>query len=383
MKRRDFLYSTAVASGTLVAPLARSETRPCPPETVSVTGGSRLSEGCGSTAQSDWAARTQGSGVRWFHNFTDPVAEVEKYRANDGDPSTLVHIPDGGPAGFGGAIRLNRPPGQSASGYQVWMRPFDDSGLTSWRQLNSGTWTKGMYGPPENRTAFPSYGWSGVDEYYLQFRFRYNGGWASNATAWNKILYLTSTPGAQTRSNFIYDIYKTGVLGGYTNTGGQYPGTLYAGLQDPQFGAAGPGTIYHNQPPWNTTCYYRGDGSHYSAPACFALTPDTWYTLYFRVKLGKQASDGPADAPWKTTSNGIVEIAFAPPGARTYTYIFRKTDWQWLYAYPGDTPSPLSAGHNRMILTTYPQNWLKNGTPWYTEVAQVVFSHAPIPCPAV
>ena len=84
MKRRQFLISAGL-TGALLPLVARAQSKPCPPETLSVGGGSSTRSVCDQgDAEADWVARSTGPGVVWAHDFRD-VDEVAKWRATSTD----------------------------------------------------------------------------------------------------------------------------------------------------------------------------------------------------------------------------------------------------------------------------------------------------------
>ena len=132
MKRRDFLITSAgVTAGTVLSPLALGQTKPCPPSTLSVEGGTSATTGCTPPGdlEADWQLRSgQDSsnpqpGVVWFHDFRSD-AEVNAFRWSAGvgggnDPnaqgnlaSNLRRITTDGMAS-GACLEILRGPGSS------------------------------------------------------------------------------------------------------------------------------------------------------------------------------------------------------------------------------------------------------------------------------
>lgn len=85
MKRRDFLLNTAGLTGVLMPVVGRGQSKPCPPGTVSVGGGTSLTSSCNpGNAVSDWKSRSTAPGVVWAHDFSDPEeARAWRYSSQD------------------------------------------------------------------------------------------------------------------------------------------------------------------------------------------------------------------------------------------------------------------------------------------------------------
>jgi len=82
MKRREFLQRSAGLAGALVPGLAMAQTRPCPPPSVAVTGGTTASSSCSPLdADADWKARSAGA---LMATRFDTLEEVTRYRLLDG-----------------------------------------------------------------------------------------------------------------------------------------------------------------------------------------------------------------------------------------------------------------------------------------------------------
>jgi hypothetical protein len=70
MKRRDFLAGTAGLTGLIVPVVGRAVTRPCPPGSLGVAGGSSATTSCSlANAEADWLTRSTGPGVVFAHDF--------------------------------------------------------------------------------------------------------------------------------------------------------------------------------------------------------------------------------------------------------------------------------------------------------------------------
>src|SRR4249920_2162082 len=76
MKRRDFLKATASVTGAVLPAVSFGQSKPCPPPSLQVQGGTSASTSCvvPSGRVADWEARSGGQGVLWAHRFDKPSA---------------------------------------------------------------------------------------------------------------------------------------------------------------------------------------------------------------------------------------------------------------------------------------------------------------------
>jgi len=84
MKRRDFLKSSVSLTGSLVPAFALA--RPCPPTSLSVSGGQSVRTSCVAPGdlEADWSARSSGPGVIWAHDFR-----------SDAEVNNFIKVPNG------------------------------------------------------------------------------------------------------------------------------------------------------------------------------------------------------------------------------------------------------------------------------------------------
>jgi hypothetical protein len=79
MKRRDFLAGTAGLTGLIVPVVGRAVTRPCPPGSLGIAGGSSVTTSCSlADAEPDWLTRSTGPGVVFAHDFR-AESEIESF----------------------------------------------------------------------------------------------------------------------------------------------------------------------------------------------------------------------------------------------------------------------------------------------------------------
>ena len=79
MKRRDFLAGTAGLTGLIVPVVGRAVTRPCPPGSLGISGGSSVTTSCSlADAEPDWLTRSTGPGVVFAHDFR-AESEIESF----------------------------------------------------------------------------------------------------------------------------------------------------------------------------------------------------------------------------------------------------------------------------------------------------------------
>jgi len=90
MKRREFLTGTVGLAGAAFPFLGYGETRPCPPPSLGVSGGTSADGSCISvSADADWAARSSGAGVVWAHDFVSD-SEMSQFLMSP-NPIPLTH----------------------------------------------------------------------------------------------------------------------------------------------------------------------------------------------------------------------------------------------------------------------------------------------------
>ena len=77
MKRRDFLRASASLTGAALPVVAWGQTKPCPPPSLSVQGGSAASTTCvqPTGGLADWQSRAAAPGVIWAHRFDNTNAQ--------------------------------------------------------------------------------------------------------------------------------------------------------------------------------------------------------------------------------------------------------------------------------------------------------------------
>jgi len=255
-----------------MTPLARIvHAQPCPPPSVSATGGTSASTACSAVdPEADWLARSRGAGVVWAHDFRSD-AEVTNFRWSSGvgggnDPNgvgSTAHlcrrITTDGVSG-GGCLEVVRQAGTSETG-SVWWRPFspmvgtgngrgiDDPGagiLTpqSYAATQGGSQIAHWGLPRSPRRGIycnPQYGRQGIDpgvdghDFYVQMRIKVDPRRKNSpAVVGGKLLYLTHTWQSYTDQEIITYSYGGGNGGG--NPFRMYRGAHYLALEQAENG---------------------------------------------------------------------------------------------------------------------------------------------------
>lgn len=340
----------------------------------------RLEDIDSTTAAADWAARTSGPGVVWFHNF-DSAAEVNAFRWSGGyaggnDPlavapgaSNVAWVSSGGADG-GGYMQLTRPAGNGSNiDTRYWHRPFnpltgasngrgqDDPGANGTIAPQTFIATNGgsqlyNWGVPSN----PKSGWYGHasdqnnfydgTDFYVQIRVMAD---PRRTTPGNiqvgKFTSFTTTVNSYTNQELVtYAGYWSGAASiGMPNIHNVYQGYNYTPLADVSTGTRNP-----ISPQWS----YSGG----------------WDTLLYHVTPGR---DGVNETRY--------EVWAAHAGETSYTKI-----WDATYAahYDGGANSSGAVarpGWNAMLCWIY-----HNGatmSEFWQRFDQIIFSKAFIACP--
>lgn len=393
MKRRDFLAASAAVASSALPFLARAQSRPCPPPSISVEGGQSASTACSSVdAEADWLSRTRGPGVVWFHDFrTDD--EVNNFRWTPGyksgnDPravgSTLAplvrRITSDGITG-GGCLEIVRPVGDRDG--SCWWRPFSPivGGTTSGNGRGAGQDDPGAGGTLAAQPYSPTdgggqiagwgrrgfYGTSGSgpfdgDEYYLQVRVkmdpaRITGGNESSTVG--KLFYFTRTDRSATDQEIV-------VYSGAPFAGQNYF-RMYRSVSPPLDGDAPGVSVHGNQP--GTEYGTVGDGvcrvdnSGGRLTNCWHWPSGQWATVLWRIRNGTSGGN-----------NTLVEVWVAGPGQTQYVKIWNQPGVD----LPFDANHP--NGQNALICSIY-QNARNMPRQFYHRYDQIIFSKQFIPCP--
>jgi hypothetical protein len=373
MKRREFLVSSA--AGLVVPALARAQTTPCPPPTLSVDGGATVNTTCSSSTsvEADWIARSTGPGVVWFHDFRS-AAEVNAFRwsggysggndplAKDDTGPRVRHITTDGVTP-GGCLEIFRPGGSGAEGTH-WIRPFapltaPGNGKTANDPAANGTVTVRSWNPTDggSQTSNFKYGWYGHpsvqdanfdgNEFWLQMRVkrdprRVTGGNESFLVGKHLYLSIVETGTGAPRQELV--VYSNGGGGTGVNRFRIYGGWAYFTALD-----EAPNTDGTVQPGGVSPIWTWNSGS--------------WDTVMYHLIMGR---------------TGIAETRIEVYGAHAGEKSFTKF-WDQTFAYQafevrdGLQALQLSNYNNGSVL---PQDY-------YERWDQIIFSKQPIPCPQV
>jgi hypothetical protein len=397
MKRRDFLTGSAGLAGALLPMVGRTQSKPCPPPSLGVSGGTSATTGCAvGGAAADWIARSTGAGVVWHHNF-DSKAEVDAFRWTGGysggnDPLAVGNanaqyvqwVASGGADG-GGYMQLTR--NSAAMDNNYWWRPFSPlTGASNGRGVDdpaaSGTLTLGTYiatnggsqglswGNPSN----PKPGWYGHatdqnsfydgSDYYVQIR-------------------VMADPRRTTPGNI-----QVGKFTSFTNTNESYTNQElvtyggYWGQNTPSVGSANYHNVYqgYNYLPLSDVATTRSgtriqlgstrgvcDPYNQINSGCWAYSGG-WDTFLYHVTPGREG-----------VSETRYEVWAAHAGETSYTKI-----WDVIYPARYSTGTTSTGGVNRpgwnaMLCWIY-HNGASMSAFWQ-KFDQIIFSKNTIPCP--
>ena len=393
MKRRDFLITSAgVTAGTVLSPLALGQTKPCPPSTLSVEGGTSATTACTPPGdlEADWQLRSgQDSsnpqpGVVWFHDFRSD-AEVNAFRWSAGvgggnDPnaqgnlaSNLRRITTDGMAS-GACLEILRGPGSSEP--SVWWRPFspmtspgngkskNDPGAAgsiparTWNATQGGNalteWNQGWYGHPSYANADPTH-FEGTD-FYLQVVCkmdprRITGGNEANRVG--KFIWFSTAEGASSLSNGEHVIWSYGHSG---NQGDHNYLRVYS------LGVTGIGAFDPLDDEDPSSRIQPGSSS-----AADWYYSGGWDTLLFHLRLGQLGVTSGSNAT-------LLEIWAAHQGETTYTKVWNQEYGSGAFEKRNGLQALLLAAYNNGA--NFPQQF-------YHRYAQVIFSKQFIPFPQV
>ena len=335
--RRLFLRCSAAAS-VFVVSRALAQSRPCPPTLTGTEAAACRSD----DAESDWLARSTGSGVQWAHDFrTDEEVKFWIWVNGVGDdPSRstsagrqVIRDTTDGITG-GGCLKILRIGDGEPGNWWRPMSPMQESGRgepdIGWsdgmptidppRQgwaTRISDWDHGNYGPKSTGT------WDG-NEFWLQMRMKLDPRRRDADVHGGKIMYLTRTERSLTSQELV--------------------------------------TYYKNSRKFSI---YRGGSPE--VPSDLANVDhvwDEWATYLYHVVPGD------AGAP-----NTTIEVWRALDGETSYTKIFETFD------EPVDYDDAYSKAWNAVLVSAYhngidmPEFWQKYD--------QIIFSREFIPCPQV
>jgi hypothetical protein len=415
MKRRDFLIQTAGFAGVSSLPLiGYGATKPCPPPSLNVNGGPKVTTSCTApTGTADWATRSTGPGVVWAHNF-EAEAEVRNFLwqnniGNAPDPGqsdgTAVWDRNDGFAG-GGSLSLNVPTGGLSN--PAWIRPYSalvagDNGRSVADPAAGGALTRrkwnhsygydqpwnfrtGFYGHQDYHTQYATWQgqsdvWDGTD-FYIQFRVkfsasRWQGGiWNGNEGSGNppgKLVFIDTTPVTSYQEVVIRSPAKwswdrsTGAFDMYTSHG-SYDQSF---IGNPQGVGGGTAAMQPNGP--GAQCYL----GHTGAMDCWEWPADEWVTVLFHMIPGHNIDPLPATMAEMTNRDTGIEVWVARAGASSYTKIWDKKDYAWYF----DSNNTCPPAFNAFKASAYMNN-VKSVVGWSQKYTQIIFSKQFIPCPA-
>jgi hypothetical protein len=403
MKRREFLVTSAF-TGIALPTIGFSQTKPCPPPSLNVAGGTSSTTACvKGSAESDWVARSTAPGVVWAHDFRN-AAEVNNFRLVGGigtDPvgstSTVKHVSSDGITG--GCVEVAVPAGGTSVG--GWCRPFSPiTGASNGRGVNDpgaggsitpltwnpnnrnalGEWGAGYYAHKDywnHPTRGPSKGFSfdGTD-FYIQARIKMPASRFQSGQPDGKLMMILITgDGPQVgtgqprtpNQEIVVKSNPSKLYQMYTNFGNRANSYL-TGIQ----GASG-GGAYQPGGAYNSTCVIGNT----TTSTCWSWPADEYVTVLIHVIPGHDGGggDSPTVAGNPNNDTGI-EVWVARKGATAYTKIWDKKDY--VFSFGENDPWPL--GFNCIAFNAY-MNDVKSTQAFYHRCAQMIFSKQFIACP--
>ena len=381
-----------MGAGLALPSLLNAQTKPCPPPTLGVAGGSSVNTPCvASNAAGDWTTRSTGPGVVWAQRFTQ-LSDVQRFiiAADQTKAKSFVNfVANDGVLGDG-CLSIDSPAGQGQ--YGSWGRPMraitgdvNKAGLPVYAtNIDSGTTATsvfsnmkgGFFGNAEYKSASPS-DFVGTD-YYLQFRVKFHPNrFNSNEPTGKMLMFVTgySTPMQelvlQTRTDYGGRWYTM-----YTNTSTGFN----SALNNPQSASGTNGSSLEPGGAYSSTCTQgiAPDGTN----KCFLWPTNEWVTVLIHVIPGHQRALADMSNSSNKKDTGL-EVWIARAGAKTYTKIWEKFDYVWEFgvSYLDGTPQPFGWNWINFTAFTGGAAAVPSVSGYYHRHDQLVFSTQFIPCP--
>ncbi|MGE0436448.1 MAG: hypothetical protein AB7G76_03595 [Steroidobacteraceae bacterium] len=425
-------------AGAILPGLAWSQSAPCPPPTMGISGGSTANTACNaSSAAADWAARSTGAGVVWATDFSESPGAIEKFilRSN-GTPASWTSLDTS--EGIQGRGAMRQYCGAGARNGHKWPRPFSPFPADSKFSLSADPgFTKGI-GGNTGGVQWPYSGERPDATDYLKWRYGLYG----HSAYWNTTReYSQTTPwewvqksGGATRdfyiqvrtkitaslfniNNLIANNHRgkhvyidlcgggAGELVSFSpaeHTSGNYVShrarfyTYFNGFDLEEMIQQQPAPLVQRGGAWDASC--RSDNR--ASGQCWDMPENEWFTLLFHVIPGRHnASMGaPQYNPWlgyatATARDTGVEVWGHKRGDSGYSLIHRRVETSpganngYAWYYNATTESNYNStkgpcGFNEFEINAYmgsrndpsEMEW----TRWFD---QIIFSHEFIPAP--
>lgn len=387
MRRREFLMNSVAGA---LGPAFAWAAQPCPPPSVSVSGGNSATSSCGPTsggAEADWISRSTGPGVKWAHDFRDPSEFSRFAYFLPGQSQAMLQHSTADGIGSGACVEFNVPAGAHCN--HSWLRPFSafpgDIGYAGGPSYGSSSdwykWRQGFYGHRDYHASSPG-AFVGTD-FYLQMRLKFSRSYFSSKNPPGKLFYIDIAGGGN-QEIIVQGPIGPGLYAMYTNFGRAHSNPLGQPQGDrTAYSTVYPTTIMQPGAAYNDTCRYET----HNAANCWTYPVEEWVTILIHVipghHSGTNGSINTADlygSPGANKDTGI-EVWGARQGQTTYTKIWDKRDYVWNYgatsAIYGD-----QFGFNMLVYSAY-KNGVVAGDAWWCRLGQVIFATQPIPCPVV
>lgn len=268
MKRRDFLIHAGM-TGVIVPAIARAAV-PCPPPTVSVSGGTSASTACpsGGSSQSDWTARSTAAGVIAAYGFDTAAQVTAGYLPGNNGTRGFYDTTTSTMAG-GGALRFDLLAGET------------------------GANIAGSYTAANAPWMFLGHSFGQNSTFYVQYRYRLTPSMIANLASWNSY-FKTSIFHQGNASCAAMELTMTDVNGAgpivYTDCGAF---SMYTDVTDP---LSTQNTPLLTDSGWDlTTGPKYTDEPHAIVnqyPAYFQWPTNEWLTVYYKIHVGTLTSGG-------------------------------------------------------------------------------------------
>lgn len=390
MKRRQFLVQSAGVVGAALPGLTLGQARPCPPPSISASGGNSVTTACApASGEADWSARSSGPGVVWAHRFRD-AASVDKFIVASDMAEAKRYIyrtADDGVLGDG-CLTIDTPAGQAQAG--SWGRPMQPisgdinrPGLPTgpaFSQVTSAfvNWRGGFFGHSSYHTRWPGQ-FLGTD-YYLQYRVKFHPNrFNANEPSGKMLMLVTnySTPSQEIVVQALTD-YGGGYYRMYTNFGNSFNGFLSGPQGAPMGASIQPGGAFASSCVIGEAKLGKGYNN------CWVWPTNEWVTVLMHVIPGRQCVTQSLNDPANPRDTGI-EVWVARAGQTSYTKIWDKRDYVWFYDnnYLGGEQMPF--GWNWLNFTAFTGGSVAvpSTSGYYHRHDQIIFSTEFIPCPLV
>lgn len=335
-------------------------------------------------AEEDWNQRSTAPGVVWAQRFTTPESVNKFIVATDQELAKkyVKFEPSDGVLGDG-CLAIDTPAGEVQSG--SWGRPMqpipgdiNSPGLPVGPDFEQVTpafvnWHGGHFAHQDYHSEWPDQ-CIGTD-FYFQYRVKFSVGRFDEVEPGGKMLMIVT--GYHTPSQEIVTTAKTSYGGGwfnmYTSVGSNFNSFLDSSQQQNQGASMQPGG------PFDDTCVV---GQNALDDNCWVFHEGEWATILIHVIPGHDHVNGDINDPANPHDTGI-EVFAARAGETSYTKIWDKKDYVWLFDAQYIDGEDQPNGWNWLNFTAFTGGSVAvpsvNG--YYHRHDQLIFSTQFIECP--